>query len=108
MIERDVPLEAIIGVHIARDAKGILSSIPRKIWHAGVDIVAKVTDGGYPKIISTWNSPLPEVVETGLKAAAPMLTEEPMRFRVKGFNVLAQMKNNEPHAVLVWKGGSRG
>ena len=44
LLERDVPLEAtIIGANLAHH---LLSKNPRKVWHAGVEIVAVLNSKG--------------------------------------------------------------
>jgi len=106
LLERDVPLEAtIIGANLARH---LLSEVPRKIWHAGVEIVAVLSSKGHPQILTAWNEELPDDVHLGLETVAPLLSEKPFQFRYKGYNVLAKKNNETLTAILVWKGERHG
>lgn len=39
----------------------------------------------------------------GVKFAAPLLTEKPLRFRYKGVTVVARMASGCPKIISVWK-----
>ncbi len=102
--ERDIsPHTVIIGANLARPYLDL--DEPRKFWHDGVSIVAVRNKKGDPQVVTAMQQLMPETVREGLALVSKMLTPVPLKYRFKGFNVVAKTVHGEPVAVLIWKGG---
>jgi hypothetical protein len=91
----------IIGANLARPFLPA-SGEARKFWHGGMVIVLALKNGA-TRVLTAYESEVPDVVKTGLHIVRKMLTQAPVQYKFSGYEVIAKSVYDEPVADLVWE-----